>query len=241
MSVKTKMMTQWWQSPLGQYVLTQEQGLLQTLSRHFHGYFHVQVDGGKNILPQVSHANKQAMMAALADLHGQAEYLPFKCHSVDNLLLPHVLEFSADPHQVLREVERVLVADGTIILCCFNPISLWGIRRLFSWQAQAPWRGHFFSLARIKDWLGLLNFEVVATEKYLFCPPINNNTWLTRLVVMDKWGKHWWSLFGGATIVVATKRTIPLTPINSRWRYKQLFPSGRFVKKPVTRWSSKPE
>ena len=241
MSVKTKMMMQWWQSPLGQYVLLQEESVLQTLNRHFYGYFHLQVEGIKNILPQVSHPHKQTLMAAQAELAGEAESLPFKCYSVDNLLLPHVLEFSADPHQVLREAERVLVADGSLILCSFNPLSLWGLRRLFSWGNKPPWGGHFFSQARIKDWLALLNFEVVATEKVLFCPPVNRSKWITKLCFMDRWGIRYWSLFGGATILVATKRTIPLTPIKLPWRYKPFFAAGRFTKKPVTRWSSKSE
>ena len=241
MLVKTKLMTQWWQSPLGQYVLTHEQNSLQSLEQYFHGFFHLQVYGEKNILPQVSHTTTQALMADQADLNGRAELLPFKSHSIDKLLLPHVLEFSSNPHQVLREAERVLVADGSIILCCFNPISLWGLRNVCSWHGRPPWQGYFFTQRRIKDWLGLLNFEVVATKKLLFSPPIDNKTWLAKLARMDRWGKRCWPFFGGATILVATKRTIPLTPIKSRWRYKQFFPSGRFVKKPVTRWSSKPE
>jgi SAM-dependent methyltransferase len=241
MSVKTKVMRQWWKSPLGQYVLTQEKNALQTLSRHFYGYFHLQIEGIENILPQVAHPNKQTLMAEQAELNGEAECLPFKCYSVDNLLLPHVLEFSSDPHQVLREAERVLVADGSLILCSFNPISLWGLRRLFSWKNAPPWKGHFFTQARLKDWLSLLNFEVVASEKILFCPPVNKANWLKKLVFMDRWGTRFWTLFGGATILVATKRTIPLTPIKLAWRYQAFFPAGRFTKKPVTRWTSKSE
>ena len=40
-----------------------------------------------------------------------AAALPFPAASLDLLVLPHTLELSADPHHVLREVERVLV-DG---------------------------------------------------------------------------------------------------------------------------------
>ena len=52
--------------------------------------------------------------------------LPFASHSLDLVVLPHVLEFSTDPHQVLREVERVLIPEGQVIICGFNPTSLWG-------------------------------------------------------------------------------------------------------------------
>ncbi|PHS71463.1 MAG: methylase [Methylophaga sp.] len=232
---RERMMSEWWKSPLGQSVLMQEQALLQDFSGYFQGYCQLQIGVDQKILPNVPQTHCQKVMASSADVEGHDEALPFKSHSLDTLLLSHVLEFSADPHQVLREVERVLVADGTLVLCCFNPWSLWGLRRLFSWQDNPPWQGHFFTQARIKDWLALLNFEVVATEKYLFRPPVRSACWFGRLRSMERWGKRLWPILSGATILVTTKRTIPLTPITKRWQARQLFPSGSFVKKPATR------
>ncbi|RLB64099.1 MAG: methylase [Deltaproteobacteria bacterium] len=232
---KATMMSAWWKSALGQCVLTQEQTLLQTLTDHFHGRYQLQLGVEQSLLPEVSRPCVQKVMANTADVEGDSEALPFKCHSLDTLLLSHVLEFSDDPHQVLREAERVLVSDGTLVLCCFNPWSLWGLRRLLSWQDAPPWHGHFFSQARIKDWLALLNFDVVATEKLMFRPPIRSDKWLKRLLWSERWGKRLWPIFAGVTILVATKRTIPLTPIPMRWRARQLFPAGQLVNKPVTR------
>jgi len=228
-------MTDWWQSPLGQHVLMQEQSLLQLLSPHFHGYFQLQTGLKQSLLPQLSKPSIQKVMAPSADIYGDSSALPFKCHSIDTLLLPHVLEFSSDPHQVLREAERVLVSDGILVLCCFNPWSLWGLRRLFSWQDGPPWQGVFFSQTRIKDWLALLNFEVVTAKKYLFQPPLSSPKWLNKLSLMERWGQRLWPAFAGATILIATKRTIPLTPSPQRWRAQPLFPSGRLIGKPATR------
>ena len=39
-------------------------------------------------------------------------FLPFESQSIDLVVLPHVLEFSDNPHQVLREVERILRPEG---------------------------------------------------------------------------------------------------------------------------------
>ena len=58
-----------------------------------------------------------------------AAALPFPAASLDLVVLPHTLELSADPHQVLREVERVLVPEGRVVLSGFNPASLWGLRQ----------------------------------------------------------------------------------------------------------------
>jgi len=230
-----KNLSDWWQSPLGQEVFSQEHLLLQSLNSYFYGYYQLQLGTKTSLLPQTSKPKLQLIMASEADLEGDNENLPFKCHTIDTLLLSHVLEFSDDPHQILREAERVLIADGTLVLCCFNPWSLWGLRRLFSWQDKPPWYGHFFSQTRIKDWLALLNFDIIATEKYLFTLPLKSKQWLNRLTPLERWGKRLWPLFPGATILVASKRTIPLTPITQSWRARSFFPAGRLVNKPVSR------
>ena len=232
---KQKMMADWWQSPLGQAVFSQEKNKLHSLSAYFHGYYQLQLGNKQSLLPPSSRPSQQKIMAKAADVEGLNELLPFKCHSVDLLLLNHVLEFSSDPHQVLREAERVLVADGTIVLCSFNPWSLWGLRCLLSWQDQPPWQGKFYRQTRIKDWLALLNFEIIVTKNLLFSPPLRSAKWFNRFSFMERWGKRLWPFFAGVTILVATKRIIPLTPVTKYWRARQLFPTGSFVSKPVTK------
>src|SRR5690606_41680254 len=58
----------------------------------------------------------------------EPEQLPFDTQSIDLIVMPHTLEWCADPHQVLREVERVLMPEGRVVLTGFNPYSLWGLR-----------------------------------------------------------------------------------------------------------------
>ncbi len=229
-----KIMPDWWKSSLGQHVLEQERFVLQSLVQHFHGDYQVQLGAKQAILPTVSGAKSQKVMASSADIAGDNEALPFKCYRLDTLLLVHVLEFSDDPHQVLREVERVLVADGTVILCCFNPWSWWGLRSLLSWQDVPPWNGHFFRKSRVNDWLSLLNFEIIATEKVLFRPPVYSEKWFVKLAPMERWGKRFWPIFSGVSIIVATKRTVPLTPLSHKWQTKRLFPTA-LANKPVTK------
>lgn len=62
----------------------------------------------------------------------QFDELPFASASIDLVVLPHVLEFAEEPHQILREVERVLIPEGQVIICGFNPVSLWGARHVWS-------------------------------------------------------------------------------------------------------------
>ncbi len=49
--------------------------------------------------------------------------LPFESQSVDLIVMPHTLEFTADPHGLLREVERVLIPEGRLVIICgFNSL-----------------------------------------------------------------------------------------------------------------------
>jgi SAM-dependent methyltransferase len=141
--------------------------------------------------------------------------------------LPHALGFSDNPHQSLREASRVLVPEGYLILTGFNPISAWGIRRLFSKKRSYPWHGQFFSLSRIKDWLALLGMEFVEAQFFGYELPINNQKWLKRLSFLDKIAARWWPRLGGQYIIVAKKRVVNITFLKPKWKRSLLQPGIR--------------
>ncbi len=62
-------------------------------------------------------------------LHCDFDALPFASQSIDLVVLPHGLELARDPHETLREIERVLVPEGRVMIVGFNPASLWGLRQ----------------------------------------------------------------------------------------------------------------
>lgn len=226
---------EWWQSPLGELVSALEQEQIAGLSSPILGFFTIQLGGACRFKPLSNRAANQSWLGSAGDIDALPEALPFKAHSIDNLLLLHVLEYADDPHQVLRETTRVLAADGKLILCCFNPVSLWGLRRLFSWQDVAPWHGYFFTKTRLKDWLALLNFEVTEQHKILFRPPFKHPRWLEGSRFLERWGRRLWPWFGAVSVMVATKRTIPLNPLRDRKREHRLFPGPGLINKPITR------
>ncbi|RXZ33272.1 class I SAM-dependent methyltransferase [Oxalobacteraceae bacterium CAVE-383] len=135
--------------------------------------------------------------------------LPFASQSLDLVVLPHLLEFAAEPHQVLREVERVLIPEGQIIISGFNPASLWGMRQAASRLTGAsflPRDGEFISLPRLKDWLKLLNMEVGRGHFGCYAPPCATQKWLHRFGFMEPAGTRWWPYFGAVYVVRAIKR-----------------------------------
>ncbi|MBA4109349.1 MAG: SAM-dependent methyltransferase [Leptothrix sp. (in: Bacteria)] len=138
------------------------------------------------------------------------EALPFPSNSLDLVVLPHALELARDPHHTLREVERVLVPEGRVVIAGFNPASFWGLRqRMGSWgvdQATVLPQGEFIAYWRLRDWLRLLDLEVEAGSFGCYRPMITSETWWNRLEWMDRAGDRWWPVLGAVYFVVAVKR-----------------------------------
>lgn len=152
--------------------------------------------------------------AASTALVSDAGQLPVTSDSVDVVVLPHTLDFTADPHEVLREVERVLIAEGRVIVIGFNPFSLWGVWRLFGrWRGNIPWCGHFLSYPRLNDWLTLLGFDIERMDVMAFRPPLRNAGSLT----MERIGRRLWPMAAGVYVVRAVKRVSRITPVRQPW------------------------
>lgn len=149
--------------------------------------------------------------------------LPFASHSMDLVVLPHVLEFSTDPHQVLREVERVLIPEGQVIICGFNPASLWGARHVMRRVGGAsflPRTEELITMPRMKDWLKLLNMTASQSHFGCYAPACRTEKWLHRYAFMDNAGPRWWPFFGGVYIVQAIKRVKGMHLIGPAWTKK---------------------
>ena len=164
-------------------------------------------------LPETAAVRAPTMVA------GVPEALPFDARSIDLVLLPHTLEFCADPHQVLREVERVLTPEGYAVILGFNPFSLWGAWRLFARRGERiPWCGRFLQLPRIKDWLKLLDLELTRGRMLYYRPPLRNQAIMDRLYFLDKIGDRWWPMAGAVYLLVARKRVAGMIPLRPAWR-----------------------
>jgi SAM-dependent methyltransferase len=144
------------------------------------------------------------------------EALPFPSASLDLLVLPHTLELSYDPHATLREVERVLVPEGRVVICGFNPNSLWGISK--SCQRGFSEVGDFIGQRRLRDWLQLLSFEVESTSFGCYRPAVKTERWLQRWAWMDQAGVRWWPILGAVYGMVAVKRVQGMRLMSPAWK-----------------------
>jgi len=207
--------------PAGRYVLDWEQRQLDVAVADIFGYHAMQLG-----LPEVDalRENRMPLRFCASDrllernpANGDTpvsavthfEELPFASQSIDLVVMPHVLEFADEPHQVLREVDRVLVAEGHVVITGFNPASLWGVRQSMTRVGATPFlprAGQFIGLPRIKDWLKLLSFEVNRGRFGCYAPWARTEKWLGRWSFLEKVGDRWWPVLGSVYMLTAIKR-----------------------------------
>jgi SAM-dependent methyltransferase len=219
----------WLDTPPGRYVLEWEQAHLDEAVGDVFGYHAVQC--GEPALDSLR-ANRMPhrVLALRADEPSpdgpcvrleHFEELPFDGQSLDLLVLPHVLEFAVDPHQVLREADRVLRPEGRLIVTGFNPVSLWGARQVLPRGLAGPFlprEAHFIGLPRLRDWCKLLSFELERARYGCWRPPCRTGLWLERTRFLERAGDRWWPICGAVYLVAATKRVRGMRLIGPAWR-----------------------
>jgi SAM-dependent methyltransferase len=212
-------LSEWFATPQGGYVLAREQAYFDRTVSDIFGYNALQLG-----LPEHDflRSNRMPLRFSAGNQSGNAvrlicTELPFDSDSLDLVVLPHVLEFSEQPHQVLREVARVLRPEGNLIISGFNPRSLWGLQRALGRREGYPWQGQFISLPRIKDWLALLGFEVAGGRFAAYAPPFHSTKWLERFAFIEAAGDRWWAVSGGVYFLHAIKRVPGMRLIKPKW------------------------
>ena len=162
----------WSGSKFGRYLLQSEQPLLDKTCSALGGYH----------LMHLGVTAEQCCFQAAKQLHqfyirppGQvlgfdagttlADYsdLPLPSAVVDVAVLQHALEYSSSPQAVLAETARVMSAGAHLLIFVINPYGPMGLARVpMRLLTQRP-EYQFYGLQknRIKDWLALLNFQVI--------------------------------------------------------------------------------
>lgn len=231
----------WYRTPLGESMLEAELAMLEQVLPNLFGYHLLQLGAPmetdllaasriphRMVLDEIPPLSRHGDDSVNGRFRGRGDQMPVASDSLDVLLLPHTLEFAEHPHETLREAERVLIAEGHVVILGFNPWSQFGLRRLFTgWRDDSPWDGHFYSAMRIRDWLALLGFDSVLLRSYFYRPPLQHRRTIAALERMERIGERLMPLLGGGYILVAKKRVTTLTPIKPRWRSRRrLLPVG---------------
>lgn len=170
----------WFQTPLGRALLADQRACIEQIVAPLTGarQLHVSVS---HRLPLATTSDFSQRITSTphwqSDLPDgvvvcDADELPFPGDSMDLVIIHHSADFSAFPHQVVREASRVLRGGGQLLILGFNPVSLWGLRKFLFRHRGGPWGGRFMLRSRMEDWLSLLDFQVETSRSHFFRPPL---------------------------------------------------------------------
>jgi SAM-dependent methyltransferase len=214
----------WLASPLGSALLEAEQRLLADALADVFGFELLQIGiwGDDGSLCSGARTQHRRLIAprAMGPRAVRADFaaLPIATASVEAVLLPHTLEYAPQPHDLLREVERILTGEGHLIVCGFNPLGPWGLRHLVS-HGRFPSTGErMLSERRLCDWLRLLGLEVTDSRPYLFAPPWNRLFTARTSRWLEQHAARFASPLSAAYLVKARKRVRAVTPIRPAWQ-----------------------
>jgi SAM-dependent methyltransferase len=222
----------WRSLPNGQLILAEINQQLKAWWPKFFGYHLLKIGAlsgyintaDSTIKHQITVSPTYDKKLAAGQVISDVDDLPLLEHSVDVCLLSHCLEFSLDPHHVVREANRVLIPNGYLVITGFNPFSLAGLNCLIPYRnRQLPWNARFFSPMRVKDWLHLMGFEILTDQRCLHTTLAGN---VSQGYIASHWrdfADNFISNFGSVYIIVAKKRVLPLTPIKPKWQLRPKF------------------
>ena len=236
MAAKRHTTASWLKTPLGEVVLARESALIAAALENVFGLQAVQVGawGGDELFLRHCRSRRCALVAPYpgdgVDIVARASALGLASDSVDVMVLPHTLELDEHPHETLREVQRILVGDGHVVLLGFHPLSSWGLCQR---ARRSPSAGGAISQRRLLDWLTLLGLDPVDRRSYLFTPPINHHAVARRAPRVEQFGERYLSFLGGAYMVVAKKRVYTRLPLRPSWYQRHRVRGG--LVEPTTR------
>lgn len=239
MSERSKTLADWLATPLGRRCLASEQRLVRRALERVFGEQLLQIGcwGGRNTFLRYARTQRATLLDwrpdADAALLSDSAQLAVVTDSVDAVLLPHTFELTPSPHALLREVDRVLRADGQLIVLGFVPLGLWGVRHLLSPYGYPPGQLRMIREGRLRDWLELLSFDVGNPVHYCHTLPLEE---VRRFGVFPRedWAQRWLPMLSGGCLLQAQKRVHPLTPVRPLWRRQRLKVVGGLVN-PTTR------
>lgn len=232
MAERADRLRRWLATPLGRLLIEHERRALNEALDDVFGIQLVQIGvwgDPQAYLPAARTQRQTVICSAIggpAQVFCKTEALPMASDSVDAVLLPHTLETEGDPHAVLREVARVLVAEGQLLVLGFSAMGTWAARNRLSSEGFPPGIARVISESRLRDWFALLGFEITSVHRYLRRLPLTPRRSASSAGPTDEPLESNPLLPAGAYLIKARKRTYTLTPIRVKRRERRALVGG---------------
>ncbi len=203
----------WYATTVGQALQRSVQAALEPMLETAFGYHLLQVGIARQ--QPLFHNSRIRHRAYAAPQPGHAvtvvaehAELPLESDSVDVVIAHHCLDFTAQPHQVLRELQRVLTPHGQLLLVGFNPWSFLGAaHRLRALWGNPLWQSHQpVSCSRLLDWLRLLGCETESARHLCPLPVLGEGRLGAYATAANSWSERHRLPLGDVYLIHAVKQ-----------------------------------
>ncbi|PYC17643.1 class I SAM-dependent methyltransferase [Pseudomonas mosselii] len=222
----------WFDGPLGQLMLKEEEKLLEEELRRFFGGYLVHYGPCAEPPPNAPQVQRNVRLGAPlpgVEIVCEEQAWPLSEHAADVVVLQHGLDFSLSPHGLLREAASAVRPGGHLLIVGINPWSSWGLRHFFSQGALR--KARCISASRVGDWLNLLGFALEKRRYGCYRPPLASPAWQQRLAGWERVAGGWQSAGGGVYLLVARKMVVGLRPL----RLERREPMGKLLPLPLAK------
>jgi SAM-dependent methyltransferase len=236
----------WFETLYGDYIVNAEAELLKLWLKQLFGYRMVLLGARlpvwdactreghirQRIWINRTHAQDQMRCDILSSMSA----LPVHSDCVDLVILFHALDSAEDPRRLIREVERILIPEGRVIILGFNPYSLLGVWRMLGRRHSSKEMGAHLKVGcrQLNEWLSLLGMEIEEKNYFSFRPPVQKQATLEKMAFMEAAGQKLWPSSGGVYAIQAVKKVATLTPFRPSFQWYRRF-STNGVAAPTTR------
>lgn len=228
---------EWFATPLGQQLLETEQRIVSHELSCMFGYHLMQLSVTRQLqLYKDSRINHCFSVGVGSQAPGSdvgvfasLDALPIEDESIDVTILHHVLEFSSNPHQVLKEASRVTIPRGYIVVLGFNPVSPMGlVKPLAQLFSSSPiWKRNSLFHSRVSDWLQFLDCNTIRKHSGVYNLPVQNKRYLDYSKRVNTWLQKRGVPFGNFYCLVARKDRATLRPIRPDWSAQPRFKAAK--------------
>lgn len=222
----------WYQQPLGSKIIQLERQQLMQLPKtlfgnsilQFGAYPYFNCLDLKNNASYLTVAPNCPAQTSLS--HTQATYteLPFPPNSFDTIIMPHILEFASKPKTIMTETWQTLAPEGHLIIIGFNPWSFNNLWHFFDkTKINLPAWATFYSASKIYQWLRNDYYEIAHHCHFHYLPLSTAEHHGMKWMSFEKLANGLLLNCGSLYLLVLKKSLIPLTPLRTRWHWRELF------------------
>lgn len=236
----------WFETDLGQAILDAEKNEIEKIIGDYFGYHllqigtlcHLQWFEQSPIKHKVCYTPNWPLSYVGNYVFGNLHELPFAKHSIDLMVVAHVLEFVASPRDILEQIAYALIPGGHMLILSFNPYSIWGLTKLINSKKDFPWCGRFNSLGKLRKWLRECDCVIDSYASFNFQLPVANTATRNKFKFVETIGRTCWPNNGAIYCLVVRKQIAKVTPIIMPWRLHKVGFGKKGVTEPTTRGTS---